>query len=122
MASRGRQEAFNLLFEGGVLYIGSEGEQDMKAVLFDFDGTLVDSDAAQIRSFNHVLTPLGRSMSEADYAGIAGWSNDAIFEALFPDSALGFRSDSASERKKLCGEPGIGRSSAQRYGDPLGRV
>jgi hypothetical protein len=108
--------------ESGVSRIGPEGEQDMKAVPFDLDGTLVDSDAAQILSFNHLLTPHGRRMSEVDDAGITGGSNDAIFEALFPDSARGFRSDSASERKKLCGEPGIGRSSAQRYGDPLGRV
>jgi HAD superfamily hydrolase (TIGR01509 family) len=88
------------LIEGGVLRIGPEGERDMKAVLFDFDGTLVDSDAAQILSFNHVLTPHGRPMSEADYAWITGWSNDAIFESLFPDSSHEFRSDLSEQKEE----------------------
>jgi len=71
----------------------------MKAVLFDFDGALVDSDEAQILSFNHVLAPHDQALSEADYAGIAGWSNDAIFSTLFPDSAREFRSDEVAARR-----------------------
>jgi len=75
------------------------GAKDMKAVLFDFDGTLVDSDAAQILSFNDILASHGRQMSQADYAVIAGWSNEAIFQALFPDASPEFRLD-LSEQKE----------------------
>jgi HAD superfamily hydrolase (TIGR01509 family) len=60
-----------------------------RAVLFDFDGTLVDSDPAHLIAFNEVLKPLGQQLSEEDYVRtVAGRANSAIFQSLFPGMTL----------------------------------
>lgn len=58
------------------------------ALLFDLDGTLVDTDAAHIRAWNDVLAELGRSMEPDFYrAHVMGAANDSIKQALFPEMA-----------------------------------
>lgn len=52
------------------------------AVLFDFDGTLINSDEAHLSAFNEVLLPFQLQMTPADYATCAGRSNCAIFREL----------------------------------------
>ena len=52
------------------------------AVLFDFDGTLINSDDAHLSAFNEALLPFQVQMSHADYATCAGRSNSAIFQDL----------------------------------------
>lgn len=61
----------------------------LNAVLFDFDGTLVDSDPAHLVAFNEVLAPRGRSLTAQQYATtVVGRANVTIFGALFPDAPL----------------------------------
>jgi beta-phosphoglucomutase len=39
----------------------------LKAVIFDFDGVLVDSELLHFQAFNHILSPLGVKMSKQQY-------------------------------------------------------
>jgi HAD superfamily hydrolase (TIGR01509 family) len=39
----------------------------LKAVIFDFDGVIADSETIHLRSFNDVLAPLGVHLEERDY-------------------------------------------------------
>lgn len=56
------------------------------ALLFDLDGTLVDTDALHIKAWNEILAEVGRALDHAFYrAHIMGAANDAIMRALFPD-------------------------------------
>jgi beta-phosphoglucomutase-like phosphatase (HAD superfamily) len=49
------------------------------ALLFDLDGTLVDSDAQHLSAFQHVFAPHGITLDHADYAAkIMGASNETI--------------------------------------------
>ena len=51
----------------------------MTALLFDLDGTLVDSDPEHLAAFQRVFAPHGIALDRADYAReIMGASNDAI--------------------------------------------
>ncbi len=54
----------------------------LDAVLFDFDGTLINSDDAHLSAFNEVLLPFQRQMSRAAYEAFAGRSNSAILQDL----------------------------------------
>lgn len=44
----------------------------VKAVIFDCDGTLVDSEPLARRAWEDTLAPLGYTVPEADYAGLVG--------------------------------------------------
>lgn len=39
----------------------------LRAVIFDFDGVLVDSELLHFQAFNHILSPLGVKMSKQQY-------------------------------------------------------
>lgn len=53
------------------------------ALLFDLDGTLVDSDAEHLEAFQRAFAPHGVALDRADYiAKIMGASNDAIARAF----------------------------------------
>ena len=39
----------------------------LKAVIFDFDGVIADSEALHLRAFNEVLAPFGLEITEKDY-------------------------------------------------------
>lgn len=55
------------------------------ALLFDLDGTLVDSDALHLEAFNRVMARYGQSVDHARYMkDIQGHPNSAILESLFP--------------------------------------
>jgi HAD superfamily hydrolase (TIGR01509 family) len=58
----------------------------LKALLFDVDGTLADTDPVHVRAFERSLAPYGVSVDEAFYRHrISGRTNAAIFADLFPD-------------------------------------
>ena len=59
------------------------------ALLFDLDGTMVDTDALHIAAWNAVLAPLGRQI-DADFykARIMGFDAAATGAALFPNADL----------------------------------
>src|SRR5580704_8272488 len=55
------------------------------ALLFDLDGTLVDSDAEHLAAFQRVFAPHGVALERADYvAKIMGASNEMIGRAFLP--------------------------------------
>ncbi len=56
------------------------------ALLFDLDGTMVDTDRLHIAAWNAVLARDGRQIDAAYYqASIMGFATDAVMDALFPD-------------------------------------
>ena len=58
------------------------------ALLFDLDGTLLDTDALHFQAWNQVLARYGRSISLEFYRRhIMGAANEAIMAALFPELA-----------------------------------
>ncbi|NNL72092.1 MAG: HAD hydrolase-like protein, partial [Silicimonas sp.] len=58
----------------------------LKALLFDMDGTLVDSDPIHISVFIDFLAERGVTLTEAEYmARIHGRTNLEIFGDLLPD-------------------------------------
>ena len=57
-------------------------------LLFDLDGTLVDSDRRHCPAFNRILGEFGRSITIATYkARSMGSSNDRIMRFLFPEGS-----------------------------------
>ncbi len=66
---------------------GSGGTVTLKALLFDMDGTLVDSDPIHIAVFVDFLAERGVTITEADYmARIHGRRNVEIFRDLLPEA------------------------------------
>lgn len=62
------------------------GDVTLKALLFDMDGTLVDSDPIHIAVFIDFLAERGVTLTEAEYmARIHGRTNLEIFSDLLPD-------------------------------------
>jgi beta-phosphoglucomutase len=58
----------------------------LKALLFDVDGTLADTDPIHMRAFERYLAPHGLSVDETFYrTRISGRTNAAIFAELFPE-------------------------------------
>ena len=59
------------------------------ALLFDLDGTMVDTDALHIAAWNAVLAPMARRIDAGFYkARIMGFDAAATGAALFPDATL----------------------------------
>lgn len=55
-------------------------------LLFDLDGTLVDTDRVHLVAFNRVLEPYGKRIDAAFYAtNVMGFPNDTIMERLLPE-------------------------------------
>jgi phosphoglycolate phosphatase len=59
--------------------------QNIKAVLFDLDGTLVDSSEAIIDTVEKVLESKGLKCNRADVAGMIGLPLENIFGVLVPN-------------------------------------
>jgi beta-phosphoglucomutase len=60
------------------------------ALLFDLDGTLVDTDHLHHAAFRTIMAERGRDLSlEAYRAGIMGQPNDAILARFFPGEDIG---------------------------------
>src|SRR5258708_15026325 len=57
-----------------------------KALLFDIDGTLADTDALHLEAFNLVFGPRGHIFDHARFAReLQGFSNASIGERFLPD-------------------------------------
>lgn len=58
----------------------------ISAVVFDFDGIIVDSERLHWAAFNRVLEPLGRSISWPEYIEIfIGFDDRDVFRNVFPE-------------------------------------
>jgi len=61
----------------------------IRAVLFDFDGVVVDSEPVHFRTFMHYLKPLGISVSERRwYRDFAGTGSKNIFTVLLNGAGI----------------------------------
>ena len=59
-----------------------------KALLFDIDGTLADTDALHLEAFNQILGPRGHSFDHARFTReLQGFSNASIGERFLADEA-----------------------------------
>jgi phosphoglycolate phosphatase len=71
-----------------------------KALLFDIDGTLADTDALHIQAFNHIFAPRGHVFDRARAAReLLGLSNTAISERFLPDEPLERRAAIMAEKE-----------------------
>ena len=68
-----------------------------RLLIFDFDGTLVDSSPLHARAFAEVFAPHG---VEVDYPRIAGMTTEAAVDRLAADSGLAL---APNERQRLVG-------------------
>ena len=56
------------------------------AIVFDFDGVLVDSEPLHLRAYQEVLEPLGLSLPrEKYYASYLGYDDAGVFRAVAED-------------------------------------
>jgi HAD superfamily hydrolase (TIGR01509 family) len=70
------------------------------ALLFDLDGTLVDTDRLHIAAWNSVLARDGRRIDSAYYrTSVMGFANDAVSSALFPDHPASLRGALSDEKE-----------------------
>ncbi|SDY58473.1 HAD family phosphatase [Pseudomonas sp. NFIX28] len=59
----------------------------LSALLFDLDGTLIDTDDLHLNAYNQLLARWGKSMSLEYYkAHVMGFPDDMIFSGLFPQA------------------------------------
>ncbi len=71
-----------------------------RAVIWDVDGTLVDTAELHFRAWEELCRDLGRDFTRADFAATFGWRNPEIFRRLFGERCgeremdeLGFRKE-----------------------------
>jgi len=61
----------------------------LKAVIFDFDGVITDSEILHLRAFNRSLAPYGIEISTKDYyANYLGYSDFDCYKALIDNGVL----------------------------------
>ncbi|WP_027516361.1 HAD family phosphatase [Bradyrhizobium sp. WSM1417] len=64
------------------------GKETSRALLFDIDGTLANTDPLHLKAFNQVLGPRGHVFDHARFSReLQGFANIAIGERFLPDEA-----------------------------------
>ncbi len=72
----------------------------LKALIFDMDGTLADSDPLHLVAFSDLLVPHGIRMDEDVYrTRISGRTNAAIFADFFPEASVKEQERLADEKE-----------------------
>lgn len=73
-----------------------------RALLFDLDGTMVNTDALHIRAYNTLLQPFGKSV-DVDYyrRKIMGFGAEEIMSGLFPDNDVAENAALSDEKERL---------------------
>src|ERR1041385_178908 len=81
-----------------------------KALLFDIDGTLTDTDALHLEAFNEVLGRYGHAFDHARFTReLQGFSNASIGERFLPDEPLARQAAIIGEKEKTCRKLVAGR-------------
>lgn len=71
-----------------------------KALLFDIDGTLADTDALHVQAFNQIFAPRGHLFDRARAAiELQGFSNASIGERFLPDETIARREAIMAEKE-----------------------
>ena len=66
----------------------------LRAIVFDFDGVIADSEPLHYRSFRDVLAPLGVALTEADYySRYLGFDDVGVFERVSADAGDAFTAE-----------------------------
>ncbi|MGE4490742.1 MAG: HAD hydrolase-like protein, partial [Kiritimatiellales bacterium] len=66
----------------------------LSAVIFDFDGIIVDSERLHWTAFNRILEPIGKPISWTDYIQTyIGFDDRDTFKTCFPTIGTSVRSD-----------------------------
>jgi beta-phosphoglucomutase len=83
----------------------------VSAVIFDFDGVIVDSERLHLAAFNAVLEPRGQTISWPDYVKThIGFDDRGVFNACFPTLGKPGMADLIAEKaaafQRLLGEGG----------------
>ncbi|WP_024684027.1 HAD family hydrolase [Pseudomonas syringae] len=72
------------------------------ALLFDLDGTLIDTDELHLNAYNQLLARWGRSMDIGYYkAHVMGFPDDMIFGGLFPYTPTAQYASMAAEKEAM---------------------
>ncbi|WP_116818005.1 HAD family hydrolase [Pseudomonas syringae] len=72
------------------------------ALLFDLDGTLIDTDELHLNAYNQLLARWGRSMDIGYYkAHVMGFPDDMVFGGLFPDTQTEQYASMAAEKEAM---------------------
>ena len=73
-----------------------------RALLFDIDGTLADTDPLHLEAFNRVLGPRGHLFDHERFSKeLQGFSNAAIGERFLPDEAVARRAEILGEKEHV---------------------
>ena len=75
-------------------------EHEIRGVVFDLDGILVETEHFQWRGWVEVLKPYGKSVSQEEYFKYAGKQGDIIEAEIFEDLNLSLEKGELLERKK----------------------
>lgn len=88
------------------MFKGSRSRWVISAMLFDLDGTLIDTDDLQLNGDNQLLARRDRSM-HVDYykARVMGFPDHMIFGELFPDSCRTQHAVLAAEKRSVVSRP-----------------
>ena len=66
----------------------------LKAIVFDFDGVIANSEPLHFRTFREVLAPRGIALTEADYyARYLGYDDQRAFEQMSSDAGQTWTAD-----------------------------
>ncbi len=71
----------------------------MKAIIFDCDGTLVDTMPTHYVSWQETLAPYGLELSEERFYALGGWTSKAILELLANEAGIAIDTDEGARRK-----------------------
>jgi HAD superfamily hydrolase (TIGR01509 family) len=68
-----------------------EGRRTLKAIVFDFDGVIANSEPLHYRAFREVLEDAGTDLSEREYyERYLGYDDAGVFRAVSTDRSLGW--------------------------------
>jgi beta-phosphoglucomutase len=71
------------------------------AVLWDVDGTLVDTAELHFQAWQRLAAEIGKTYSREDFAATFGWRNVEIFPRIFGNHYSAAEIDELGERKEL---------------------
>ncbi|WP_338806473.1 HAD-IA family hydrolase [Pseudomonas chlororaphis] len=74
----------------------------LSALLFDLDGTLIDTDDLHLNAYNQLLARWGKFMSLDYYkAHVMGFPDDMIFSGLFPNAPAAQYPELAAQKEAM---------------------